>query len=109
MPEGDKKLTAAQKEAIRVWIEAGARTARPEPENVEDARFTLEELQHWAFQPVQPQQPPDTPGMLVANPIDAFVAVELAKHQLRFSPPADRHTLIRRVTFDLTGLPPHAF
>ncbi|MBM3968195.1 MAG: hypothetical protein FJ308_24520, partial [Planctomycetes bacterium] len=49
MPEGTKKLSATQKETIRAWIQSGAVTLRPEPDNVEDARFTPEELSFWAF------------------------------------------------------------
>jgi len=51
MPEGAKKLTPKEKETIKLWIEHGAKTARTEPEKVEDARFTDEELSLWAFQP----------------------------------------------------------
>ena len=60
---------------------------------------------HWAFQPVvRPAVPND--GGADANAIDAFVSVKLKQHKLRASPPADRRTLIRRVTLDLIGLPP---
>ena len=52
MPEGEKKLSLPQKNVIKNWILQGARTLRPEPENVADARFTKEELEHWAFQPL---------------------------------------------------------
>lgn len=106
MPKGDKKLSPEEKEIIRLWIEAGAPTARPEPENVEDARFTLEELSHWAFQPVQETHIPIVPGVPSDTPIDAFIARRLVEKGLDFSPEADRATLIRRVTFDLIGLPP---
>jgi hypothetical protein len=101
MPKGEKKLSAKQKEVIREWILQGARTARPEPENVADARFTLEELEHWAFQPVAKVSPPKE-----GNPIDAFVGARLAKEGLEFSEGANRETLIRRLSFDVTGLPP---
>ena len=102
MPEGEKKLSEEEKNLLRRWIDQGAQTARPEPANVKDARFTLEELEHWAFQPVQSHNPP--PGE--ANPIDAFVVARLAEEGFGFSERADRATLIRRLTFDLTGLPP---
>ncbi len=102
MPKGEKKLAAAEKDRIREWIAQGAKTARPEPENVEDARFTLEELEHWAFQAVAAHTPPEGE----ANPIDAFIRARLDAEGLSFSEPADRRTLIRRASIDVTGLPP---
>jgi len=106
MPEGEKKLSANEKNLIRQWIEAGCPTLRPEPENVEDARYTPEELAHWSFQPVQRSPVPALAGMEIASPVDAFIAEQLVKAGLSFSPEADRNTLIRRLCFDLTGLPP---
>ncbi len=106
MPPGSKKLTSAEKQTLRQWLDQGAKTARAEPENPEDARFTEEELGFWAWQPVRPTEPPAPAGYAIASPIDGFIAAELAKQSLSFSPEADRTTLIRRVTFDLTGLPP---
>jgi len=110
MPEGRKKLSASQKEVIRNWIQAGAQTLRPEPENVEDARFTPEELSFWAFQsPRKPPIPSDEfarNGAHAINPIDAFVRVKLLSAGLDLSPEADRATLIRRLKIDLHGLPP---
>ena len=112
MPEGPKKLSSEQKATIQLWIEQGARTARPEPNNIADARFSLEELQHWAYQPITR---PEIPNLDIAStavaydlrtPVDGFIARRLAEHQLGFSPVADRRTLIRRVTFGLLGLPP---
>ena len=85
MPKGEKKLSADRKDLIRRWIEQGARTARPEPENVEEARFTLEELAHWAFQPVGRVVPPGE-----GPPIDAFVERRLRKEGLTLSDRADR-------------------
>lgn len=104
MPKSGKKLAAEDKEVIRNWIAQGAKTARPEPEDPGEARFTLEELSHWAFQPVAAVEPPEGTGE--AGPIDAFVAARLGEAGLGFSEPAERRTLIRRLSFDLTGLPP---
>ena len=62
----------------------------------------------WSVQPlVQPQVPPPSGGMpTLRNPIDAFIAAELAKRGLTGAPEADPATMVRRLTFDLTGLPP---
>ena len=64
---------------------------------------------HWAFQPVRrPQVPEATPGLRAGmdSPIDRFIDARLRAEGLAATPPADRLTLIRRATFDLTGLPP---
>jgi hypothetical protein len=62
---------------------------------------------HWAFRkPVRPQPPPVHDPAWVRNPVDAFVLARLEKAGLRPGPPVDPATLLRRVTFDLTGLPP---
>jgi hypothetical protein len=62
---------------------------------------------HWAFQPVRrPPVPKVRDAAWVRTPVDAFILAELEKRGLRPAPPADRRTLIRRATFDLTGLPP---
>jgi len=107
MPEGPKKLSAAEKDLVRRWIEAGCQTNRPEPDRVEDAKYTPEELQHWAFQPVRRPAIPAVAGSQAGDhPIDAFIAAKLVEAGLEFSPLADRNVLIRRLSFDLTGLPP---
>lgn len=111
MPEGPKKLSADQKETIRRWIDAGFPTLRPEPEDVADAQYTPEELAHWSFQaPTRPDVPltdaVDSGDRVATEPIDAFVLRQLGEVGLSMSPEADRATLLRRVTFDLTGLPP---
>jgi hypothetical protein len=73
-------------------------------------QYTVAERRHWAF---QPRSKPPVPQFDSAsdrawsnNPIDAFVLAQLKKNGLAPAPPTDRATLIRRVTFDLTGLPP---
>lgn len=85
-PDFHKPLSNAQKELIRRWIVSGA-----------------EYQQHWSF--VAPAKPPIPSGNF-DNPIDAFLAPALAAAGLASSPLADRQTLIRRLTLDLTGLPP---
>ena len=72
--------------------------------------YTAAERRHWAFQPRKDPTPPafTTPAdkAWVKTPVDAFLLAGLKKAGLRPAPAADRATLIRRVTFDLTGLPP---
>ena len=85
-PFAHKELTAAQKETIRRWVAEGA---------IYEG--------HWAYQPVKRPAVPDSQA---PNPIDAFIQARLAREGLKPSPEADRATLIRRVTLDLTGLPP---
>ena len=106
MPDGPKKLTPNQKEIIQNWIAQGAKTSRPEPKDPDSIRFTEEELGHWAFQPVKKVSVPQAAGFDVRTPIDAFVAKRLAKRGLQFSQRANPETLIRRITYDLIGLPP---
>jgi hypothetical protein len=85
-----KHLSAEQIEILRRWIARGAPYER-----------------HWSL---IPPQAPDVPRVRDAswlrNPIDAFVLARLEKEGLRPAPEADRHTLLRRVSLDLTGLPP---
>jgi hypothetical protein len=72
--------------------------------------YTAAERRHWAFQPRAHPTPPSFQSQgdrqWVRNPIDAFILSQLRKNALQPAPPAARQTLIRRVYFDLTGLPP---
>jgi hypothetical protein len=71
------------------------------------AAITPEQRAFWAFQPVTARPPPPVKtGARVASPIDRFVLAALEEKGLSLAPPADRRTLLRRATFDLTGLPP---
>ncbi|WP_406693919.1 PSD1 and planctomycete cytochrome C domain-containing protein [Singulisphaera sp. Ch08] len=108
MPPLDKKLPAKDKELIAAWIDQGAVTARPEPESLAPGvEPSDEEKAFWSFQPIRRQDPPRVQNeALVRVPIDAFLLEKLEKENLGFSPEADRRTLIRRVSFTLTGLPP---
>ncbi len=106
MPKGEKKLSQSDKDLVREWIIQGARTARPEPEDPNEARFILEELNHWAFQSVSDPDVPLGQTAMLNTPIDAFIAGKLAEEGFSFSPEADRETLLRRATMDLSGLLP---
>ncbi len=69
--------------------------------------FTPAQRKYWAFQPVtHPQAPSVQHKNWIANPIDAFITQKLEEKNLSLAPQADRATLLRRVTFDLIGLPP---
>jgi hypothetical protein len=87
-PDAHMKFTARDAELLTRWIKEGAKYEG-----------------HWAFQPPVkaplPQAADASP-----NPVDSFIASRLAAEKLGFSPEADRRTLIRRVSLDLTGLPP---
>jgi hypothetical protein len=87
-----KELTAKQKELIKRWVAEGAKYEG-----------------HWAYQPVRRPAIPEISersSAPIRNPIDAFIRARLAREGLLPSPEADRRTLIRRVSLDLTGIPP---
>ena len=88
-PESKKQLTAHQKALLKRWIEQGAKYEG-----------------HWAF--LEPKSPTPPKGNLKwgHNPIDHFVLKQLESNGLKPMPEASRELLIRRVTFDLTGMPP---
>lgn len=108
MPPDDKPLSDQELKILQAWVEQGALAARPEPQSLDDAEYiTEEERTFWAFRPVARPQPPSfRSDAEINNEIDAFILSELQLKQLRFSPMASRATLLRRVTFDLIGLPP---
>ena len=99
MPPGGA-LPKAAVEILREWIDGGAPAADPR------ASAQALDRQHWAF---QPPRRPATPRVREANrvrtPIDAFVLAQLEKRGLALSPEAEPAALLRRVTYDLTGLP----
>ena len=88
-PFAHKELTEKQKETIRAWVAQGAK--------YED---------HWSYVPITRPPVPLVKGVAKPNPIDAFIQARLLDEGLSPSPEADRRTLIRRVTLDLTGLAP---
>lgn len=108
MPPGDVKMSAEELGRIVRWIDQGAETARPEPETMAVGDiFTEQDREHWSFRPLRrPAVPRTPPESLARTAIDAFLWKRLDDQGLGFSPAADRETLIRRLTFNLTGLPP---
>ncbi len=108
MPPGDVKMSAEELGRIVRWIDQGAATARPEPETMAVGDiFTEQDREHWSFRPLRrPAVPRTPPESLARTAIDAFLWKRLDDQGLGFSPAADRETLIRRLTFNLTGLPP---
>jgi mono/diheme cytochrome c family protein len=109
MPPTKKKLSAAQIETLRQWIASGAPVEAAEPEAlVAGFSITDADRHYWAFQPItRPAVPELGPALHdFQNPIDRFLLAKLNAKGMSFAAPADRATLIRRLTFDLTGLPP---
>lgn len=94
-------------EHVRQWIALGAPDSRP-VENVPVAGIDWEKARgFWSFRkPVKVPFPRIKQPERVRSPIDAFILEKLEVHQLSLRPEADRHTLIRRLYFDLIGLPP---
>jgi len=93
-----KKLSTTQIADLTRWVKMGAPFPEPVSQNPAD-----DPRNHWAFQPLNDPPVPDYPA---ANPIDRFLGVAMAAKGLKPAPAADRATLLRRVTYDLTGLPP---
>jgi hypothetical protein len=108
MPPAEKKLTAAEIDVIARWIDQGATTVRDEPEQLPPGHVvSQEERNHWSFRPIRrPPSPAVRQPELVRSPIDAFLLAALEANGLSFAPAAERATLLRRLCFDLTGLPP---
>jgi hypothetical protein len=89
-PDSNRKLTARQIELLNQWVQQGAKWGV-----------------HWALiPPVSPPLPLVKNKAWIRNPIDAFILARLEKESLAPSPEASKRSLIRRVTLDLTGLPP---
>ncbi|HKD35949.1 MAG TPA: DUF1549 domain-containing protein, partial [Pirellulales bacterium] len=107
MPKDGKSLETTKIELLKRWIDEGAKAP--------DEPIPPDPRKHWAFRPpVRPTVPTLKEGSAANNPIDAFIGAEQEHRGLTPVPPADKATLLRRVTVDLIGLPPtraelHAF
>ncbi|QDT93409.1 PSD1 and planctomycete cytochrome C domain-containing protein [Gimesia algae] len=105
MPKKGEPLNETEIGILRNWIKAGA--VWPAEHRIQEAQ--LNDHDWWSFRPLsQPALPelPDKEQKQVRTPVDAFLLARLREKGLTFSPPADRRTLIRRIYFDLIGLPP---
>jgi mono/diheme cytochrome c family protein len=112
-PEGEAALTAAEIDLINRWVAGGAAADVPLEPLAAAARIDPAARAFWSFRPLaRPALAPavvssgSLPATVQRTPIDAFVLARLAEHKLTFSPEADRATLLRRVSLDLTGLSP---
>ncbi len=122
MPKDADPLTPQERKTLRDWITQGAPwpavadsdQARQAATDEPTAEFTLEPISverrdWWSWQPLRRVTAPSVTGRdapLAKSPIDAFLLRRLQQHGLAFSPVASRRTLIRRLYFDLVGLPP---
>ncbi len=105
-----KPVDPADLAKLRRWISEGAKSMEVGPDvatTIPDTLVTDKDRDFWSFRP--PRRPP-VPAVQnaakVRNPVDAFILQKLEAKGMTFSPEADRLTLLRRATFDLTGLPP---
>ena len=108
MPKKGKQVSEKDLAIIEQWIAQGAKTARPEPLALAPGpMISDDDREYWAFQPVKrPAVPRQVDVKQVRTPVDAFLLMSMADKGLTLAPEADRRTLIRRVSLDLTGLLP---
>ncbi len=103
MPLGAEPLAASQIDLLARWIDQGA----PWPEDSTDRAGERPAAVHWAFErPVRPGIPRVLERAWVRNPVDSFVKARLEAEGIRPSPEAEPSVLLRRLSLDLTGLPP---
>jgi mono/diheme cytochrome c family protein len=105
MPPKNKKLSDAQIADLVEWVKRGA----PDPRSVKAVAGGAKKdaKNHWSFQPVKkPAVPVVQNQNWCATPVDNFIVAKLAANGMKPNAPADKRALLRRATFDLTGLPP---
>ncbi|HEU0006327.1 MAG TPA: DUF1549 domain-containing protein, partial [Terriglobia bacterium] len=102
MPLNGERLSSAEVGLLRAWIDQGGVW----PEGLDPKGYTAPSV-HWAYRPLAKTAPPQVKGSSwTRTPIDRFILAKLHEKKLQPSPAADKRTLLRRVTYDLTGLPP---
>ena len=102
-PAPRRALSAGEKATLRRWIEQGAK-GLPGTDSVHKSPPWTD---HWAFGPASNPSPPEVRSRArVRTPIDRFIQRSLEDRGLTIGPDADRVTIIRRLSFDLTGIPP---
>ena len=108
-PKGKSpRPTPAQIDQVRLWIQQGAAwSPRLMLSRYDVTTDRWAGRDWWSLQPIRRPVPPTITGRSHnSNPVDQFVLARLARHRLDFNPPVDRRGYLRRVTFDLIGLPP---
>ncbi len=113
-PKDEGRLDDKQKALLRRWIASGAKTVAEKEAPLDEAeqasRVSEEDRAFWAFQspkkPAVPKFKISNFKSQSSNSIDAFLLAKLAEKELAFNPEASKSVLLRRVTFDLQGLPP---
>ncbi len=107
MPPKKPKLPDAAIADLIAWVKMGA----PDPRVSGTGEAKRADKSWWSLQPlahIEPPSPAGLPEAWAANPVDRFIFAKMAEKGLAPSPPADARTLIRRMSYDLTGLPPSA-
>ncbi len=99
MPPAGERLTDAEIEILRAWVQSGATAGQ-------DSRSAEAAERWWSLQPLRTSRAPHDDGAWSNGPLDAFLLSAMRAKGLEPSSPANRRTLIRRLSFDLTGLPP---
>lgn len=102
MPQDSPPLSQEEVARVRLWIAQGATW----PEDFIVRERSKADSTWWSLQPLQHPEPPPLLSLAPDSAIDRFIGKKLTDADLQFNQPADRHTLIRRATYDLTGLPP---
>lgn len=104
----DKPLSAEQIASLKTWIANGAAWPKLDGQSVRltGVEFTEEERGFWSLQPVSHPEVPTVKAAWVKNPVDQFVAVKLAEAKIKPALAASMEVLIRRLYFDLLGVPP---
>src|SRR5437762_2203422 len=106
----ESALTGLSKKSLLAFLSAALILWAADETIAPLGTYTAAERRHWAFQPRKDTPPPTFADAAakawVKTPVDAFILARLRRAGLKPAPAADRATLIRRVTFDLTGLPP---
>lgn len=107
MPPDDKKLSAEQIALLEAWVQLGAPMPQSSDADGMMTEVNVARTKHWAFQPVQmPTTPKVKKSSWVQSPVDNFILAKMEGKKLKPASAADRRTLIRRLSYDLIGLPP---
>jgi hypothetical protein len=107
MPKARDPLTPQEQALVKAWIEKGQFPSPDSAVTSKNKRILDRAATLWSFQkPIKPAVPKARASARARTPIDAFVLAKLEEKHIGFNPDAPRHQLIRRVTLDLTGLPP---